>query len=95
MWDQPLVFSERAVKLAFQLGRRRVTTGGVPLGYVEECGETRTTLEASFTARLTEEGHYGKTHQQVVNRMGENSGQEASGLLIDPSPEHTAPTHTQ
>jgi len=28
------------------------------LGYVEDCGESRTTLEASFNARLAEEGHY-------------------------------------
>jgi hypothetical protein len=69
-----LVFSLRTVKLALQLGRRRVTTGGVPFGYVEDCGETRTTLEVSFTARLAEEGHYGKTHQQIIDRMGENAG---------------------
>ena len=53
-----IIFSLRAVKLAFQLGRRRVTTGSVPSGYVEDCGESRTTLEASFTVRLPEEGHY-------------------------------------
>jgi hypothetical protein len=29
-----------------------------PQGYVEDCGESRTTLEASFTARLAEEGHH-------------------------------------
>ena len=29
-----------------------------PLGYVEDLGELRTTLEASFTVRLAEEGHY-------------------------------------
>ncbi len=90
-----IVFSLRAVKLAFQLGRRRVTTGGVPLGYVEDCGETRTTLEVSFIARLAEEGHYGETHQQIVDRVRKNPGQETSGLLVDPSPEHAAQTHTE
>lgn len=58
-----LVFSLRTVKLAFQLGRRRATTGGVPFGYVEDCGELRTTLEVSFTVRLPEEGHYCQAHQ--------------------------------
>ena len=29
-----------------------------PQGYVEACDDPRTTLETSFTVRLTEEGHY-------------------------------------
>ena len=57
--------SLRMVKLVLQLGRKRVTTGGVVFltrlppscqdssfpeeGYVEDLGELRTTLEASFT----------------------------------------------
>ena len=90
-----IVFSLRAVKLAFQLGRRRVTTGGVPLRYVEDCGETRTTLEVSFTARLAEEGHDGQTNEQIIDRMGEYARQETSGLFINPRPEHSAPAHTQ
>ena len=38
---------------------RAAKTARFPGGYVEDCGETRTTLEVSFTARLAEEGHYG------------------------------------
>ena len=66
-----------------------------PLGYVEDSAEPRTKLEAIFTILLAEEGHYGKTHQQIIDRMGKNPWQEASGLLVDPSPEHAAPTHAQ
>ena len=90
-----LIFSLRTVKLAFQLGRRRAATGSVPSGYVEDCGELRTTLEVSFTVRLPEERHYGETHQQIVDRVSENTRQEASGLFVDPRPEHSAPTDTQ
>ena len=61
--EPALVMSLRMVKLAFQLGRRRVKTGGVssspahpraaktarfPRGYVEDCGESRTTLGDQF-----------------------------------------------
>ena len=35
-----------------QLGRRRVKTGGVPLGYVEDFDEPRTTLEGFFSILL-------------------------------------------
>ncbi len=66
-----------------------------PLGYVEDSGEPRTTLEGIFTILLAEEGHYGKTHQQIVDRMGENAGQMTPGFFVNPSPEHAAPTHTQ
>ena len=48
----------RLVKTVIQLGRKRVTTGGVPSGYVEDCGESRTTLGTVFTSLLAEEGHY-------------------------------------
>ncbi len=34
---------------AIQLGRRRVKTGGVPLGYVEDFDEPKTTLEGFFS----------------------------------------------
>ena len=66
-----------------------------PLGYVEDCGEPRTKLEGIFTILLAEQSHDGKTHQQIIDRMGENAGQETSGFFIDPRPEHSAPTHTQ
>ena len=66
-----------------------------PLGYVEDFDDPRTTLGTVFTSLLTEEGHHRKTHQQIVDRMSENAGQEASGLFVAPSPEHSAPTHTQ
>ena len=66
-----------------------------PLGYVEDFFEPRTKLEVILTILLAEEGHYGKTHQQIVDRMGKNPGQETSSLLVDPSPEHAAPAHTQ
>ena len=65
-----------------------------PLGYVEAFDDPRSTLGTVFTSLLSEEGHHGKTHEQVVDRMGKNAGQEASGLFVDPSPEHSAPTHT-
>jgi hypothetical protein len=66
-----------------------------PQGYVEDSVEPRTKLEGIFTILLTEEGHYCQAHQQIIDRMGENTWQEASGLFVDPSPEHAAPTHTQ
>ena len=66
-----------------------------PLGYVEDCGDPRTTLGAVFTSLLAEEGHHRQTHQQIVDRMGENAGQEASGLFVAPRPKHSTPTHTQ
>ena len=66
-----------------------------PQGYVEASVEPRTTLEGIFTILLPEEGHHRQTHQQIIDRMGENAGQEAPGLFVDPSPEHSAPTHTQ
>ena len=37
---------------SIQLGRRRVKTGSVPLGYVEDFDEPRTTLEGFFNIRL-------------------------------------------
>lgn len=64
-------------------------------GYVEHIREPRTQLKASFNARLTEEGHYGQTHQQVVDPVGEDTGQKASGLFIDPRPDYPAPTDAQ
>jgi hypothetical protein len=32
-----------------QQGRRRVATGGIPLGYVEDCDEPRTKLRVIFS----------------------------------------------
>ena len=66
-----------------------------PLGYVEDRFEPRTKLGTVFTSLLAQQCHDGQTHEQIVDRMGENAGQEASGLFVDPSPEHSAPTHTQ
>ena len=83
----------RMVKMASSKAEAR-GTGGVPSGYVEDSAEPRTKLEAGFHKPLAEQGHHAQTHQQIVDRMGENAGQEASGLFIGPSPEHSAPTHT-
>lgn len=44
-----------------------------PLGYVEDRFEPRTKLGAVFTSQLAEEGHDSQTHQQIVDRMGENA----------------------
>ena len=38
--------------MAVQQGRRRVRTGGVPLGYVEDCDEPRTKLADFFSILL-------------------------------------------
>jgi hypothetical protein len=46
-----------------------------PLGYVEDCGEPRTTLGDCFSVRLSEEGHYGKTHEQIIDRMSQDPRQ--------------------
>jgi hypothetical protein len=42
------------LKKAVQQGRRRVETGGVPLGYVEDFDEPRTKLEDFFSILLGE-----------------------------------------
>jgi hypothetical protein len=34
-----------------------------PQGYIEDSVEPRTKLEGIFTILLSEEGHYGETHQ--------------------------------
>ena len=44
----------RLLKTASRKGRRRVKTGGVPAGYVEDVDEPRTTREAVFS-RLPQE----------------------------------------
>ena len=66
-----------------------------PQGYIEDSLELRTKLEGIFTILLAEEGHYRQTHQQIIDRMGENARQQTSRLFIDPGPEHSAPTDTQ
>jgi len=38
--------------MPFQQGRRRLTPGGYPQGYVEEREELRTTLEGMFVIQL-------------------------------------------
>jgi len=49
----PLNFPRhRMFKTAFQQGRMRITTGGVPPGYVEDFDEPRTKLEAVFNILL-------------------------------------------
>ncbi len=44
-----------------------------PLGYVEDCFEPRTKLEVIFTILLSEEGHYGKTHEQIIDGVGQDT----------------------
>ena len=66
-----------------------------PLGYVEDFDDPRTTLGTVFTSLLAEESHYGKTHQQIVDGVSQDTRQQTPGLFIDPSPEHSAPTDTQ
>jgi hypothetical protein len=44
--------SRRALKPTVQQGRRRVETGGVPSGYVEDFDELRTKLAGCFSALL-------------------------------------------
>ena len=44
--------SRRMLKKAFQQGRRRVETGGYPLGYVEDFDEPRTKLANFFSILL-------------------------------------------
>jgi hypothetical protein len=39
----------RMLKKAVQQGRRRIETGGVPSGYVEDFDETRTKLAGFFS----------------------------------------------
>ena len=46
----PGIISRRLVKTVSQQGRRGVKTGGVPLGYVEDFDEPRTTLGVVFTS---------------------------------------------
>ena len=81
--------------MASSKARGEMEPEAYPLGYVEDSSEPRTKLEGIFTILLAEEGHYGETHQQIVDRMGENAWKEASGLFIDPRPEHSTPTYTQ
>jgi hypothetical protein len=66
-----------------------------PLGYVEDFDDPRTTLGTVFTSLLAEEGHDGETHQQIVDGVSQDTRQDTSGLFIDPSPKHSAPTDTQ
>ena len=66
-----------------------------PQGYVEDSVEPRTKLEAIFTILLAEKSHDGQTDEQIIDRMGKNAWQEASGLFVNPRPEQTTPTHTQ
>jgi hypothetical protein len=49
--------------MASSRARREVEPEAYPLGYVEDCGEPRTTLEDCFTVRLPEEGHDGQTDE--------------------------------
>jgi hypothetical protein len=44
--------SRRMLKKAVQQGRRRIETGGVPSGYVEDFDEPRTTLADFFSILL-------------------------------------------
>jgi hypothetical protein len=44
----------RMLKKSVQQGRRRVEPGGVPLWYVEDFDELRTTLADFFSIRLKE-----------------------------------------
>jgi hypothetical protein len=44
-----------------------------PQGYVEDSVEPRTKLEDIFTILLAEESHDCQTHQQIIDRMGENA----------------------
>jgi len=46
--------SRRMLKKAVQQGRRRVETGGVPSGYVEDFDEPRTLLADFFSIPLRE-----------------------------------------
>jgi hypothetical protein len=48
--------SRRMLKKSVRQGRRRVETGGVPLGYVEDFDEPRTLL-ADFFSILLESVH--------------------------------------
>jgi len=85
----------RAFKLVLNKAAGDANAQAYPLGYVEHIREPRTQLKASFNARLSEEGHDGQTHQQIIDRMGENAWQQASGLFIDPCPEQATPADTQ
>jgi len=65
-----------------------------PLGYVEDSVELRTKLEGIFTILfLSEQRHHGQTDQQVIHRMRNHTGDEATGLFIDPGPQESAPEH--
>ena len=81
-----------------------------PQGCVEDVDEPRTKIREKarlgasglggwnigiFTILLAKQCHDSQTDEQIVDRMGENGGQEASGLFVDPSPEQATPTHTQ
>lgn len=59
-WETAGARSRRLLKMFVQQGRRRVETGGVPLGYVEDYDEPRTKLAGIFSSLL---GH--KFSQQL------------------------------
>ena len=85
----------RMVKMASSKARGEMDPEAYPQGYVEDSVEPRTKLEDIFTILLAKQCHDSQTDEQIVDRMGENGGQEASGLFVDPSPEQATPTHTQ
>ena len=63
-----------------------------PLGYVEDSFEPRTKLEVVFTILLqAEKGHHRKTHQQIIDGVSQDTGQQTSGFFIHPSPEDATP----
>ena len=54
------------LKQAVQQGRRRVETGGVAPGYVEDFDEPRTKLAVCFSILLAVEGFAAVTEQIVI-----------------------------
>ncbi len=53
--------------MAVQQGRRRVETGGVPLGYVEDFDELRTTLADVFSILPLAGNIHGRIAQQRLD----------------------------
>jgi hypothetical protein len=65
------------LKKAVQQGRRRVETGGVPLGYVEDFGELRTKLADFFSIPLIDYASPTKQLRPVESGPGhQGSGQK-------------------